>query len=243
MMQWVDDRKSPYGRKLVCTGADIDEAMEAHYLKAFNGTCNVDRPAFDVENFVGEKLRADGIEFEPEATGLPHDVLGMTRFNPDGTRLIRIAAELYQARTSAISRGRFRFTCAHEAFHAIFHTQLFKGKSGRSECLERHIREDHVEPVLTSSDFVEWQANRGAAALLMPHSIFREQVTRLRAGTGRGANLDLLIQGLSDLFEVSRQSAQIRLQTLKLLTPPGDDFALEFDGIDSFREQRDRKWS
>lgn len=242
MMQWVKDRKSQYGQKLVCTGADIDEAMEIYYLKMFNGTCDVDRPAFDVENFVDEKLRADGIEFEPEANGLPRDVLGMTKFNPDGTRLIRIAAELYQDRASTMSRGRFRFTCAHEAFHAIFHAPLFKGKSGHSACLERHIREDNVEPVHTSSDFVEWQANRGAAALLMPHSIFVERVTRLRAAS-RGASLDQLVQGLSNLFDVSKQSAQIRLQTLKLLVPPSDDYALEFDGVDGYRDPRERKWN
>ena len=39
-MKWVDDSKSPYGRTLVCTGAELDEEMERHYLKFFNGACN-----------------------------------------------------------------------------------------------------------------------------------------------------------------------------------------------------------
>lgn len=237
-MQWIDDLQ---GRRLVCNGADIDQAMEERYLKFFKGTVNIAQPAFDIEQYIEEELQKDRIEYEPEAVGLPRNVLGVTQFNPDGSKLIRISAELYRKRESSVSRGRFRFTCAHEAFHAIFHAQLFQHGGGGSMCREGQIREDLVEPLRDSSDFTEWQANRGAAGLLMPHSVFSENVKQLRAAS-RGISVDLLAQALASRFDVSLQSARIRLQTLGLMTAPEDDFELEFGGIDSFRDPRERKW-
>ncbi len=237
MMQWVSDSQ---GRRLVCNGIDIDEAMEERYLKFYNGAANIDRPSFDVERFIDEELLKDRIDYDPEALDLPREVLGITQFNPDGSRLIRISVNLYRERESPAARGRFRFTCAHEAFHAIFHGPMFQ-KGGKSMCLERHIREDIVDPSQAPGDFTEWQANRGAAALLMPHSVFAESVKRLRAAS-RGVSSDLLAHALSSRFDVSLQSARIRLQTLGLMTAPGDDFEPEFNGVDSFKDPREREW-
>jgi len=237
-MQWIDDPRSQYGCRLVCNGADIDELMEEHYLKFHGGTCNLDQPALDVERFIEEYLRKDRVEYEPDATGLPVSVLGATQFNPDGSRLIRISAVLYRQRSSSVARGRFRFTCAHEGFHAMFHGRLFR-RGGRSVCLERHIREDFVEPTQVPGDFTEWQANRGAAALLMPQSIFAEHVKRVRAGRGAGDS-DRLVRNLADRFDVSRQSVEIRLQTLGLWASPDTEPVLQSDGIDSYQDPRTR---
>jgi len=234
-MEWVSDRQSPYGCRLVCAGTEIDDLMEEHYLKFYNGAVDITNPALDIERFIEDYLQPSRIEYDPEATDLGRDVLGVTQFNPDGSRLIRISKLLYLQRHSLGSAGRFRFTCAHEAFHAMFHHRLFS-RGGRSICLERHIREDFVEPQL-SGDFTEWQANRGAAALLMPKMLFMEHVTReKREAKGN----QMLADVLADRFRVSRQSAQIRLQTLGLWVSEDQASVLQTDGIDSYVDPRHR---
>ena len=238
MMRWEDDSQSPYGCRLVCTGIDIDEAMEERYLKFHNGTCDIDHPALDIERFIDENLRNEHIEYEPEAIDLPNSVLGSTQFNSDGSRLIRISSVLYRQRNSLTKKGRFRFTCAHESFHAIFHSRLFR-KGGRLICSGQHVREDMVESIPMQSDFTEWQANRGAAALLMPRLIFMENVKRIRTVSG-SVNTDTLVQNLSTRFDVSKRSVQIRLQTLRLMMSRDDDMVLEYDGIDSYVDRRER---
>ena len=166
------------------------------------------------------------------------DVLGATQFNPDGSRLVRIDGILYRQRNFPAVRGRFRFTCAHEVFHAMFHGQLFR-RGGRSVCLERHIREDFIEPSQASEDFTEWQANRGAAALLMPHTIFAEHVKQENRKIG-DTGADLFVRNLAAKFEVSLQSVRLRLQTLKLLTVLDGAVELQYDGIDSYEDPRHR---
>ncbi len=237
MMQWITDSQSTYGCRLVCTGDDIDEAMEERYLRFYNGTSKIDHPAIDIERFIDE-LRSERIEYEPEAADLPDNVLGETQFNPDGSRLIRISSGLYCQRNSLLNKGRFRFTCAHEGFHAMCHSRLFR-KGGSLICSGQHVREDMVESTLVSADFTEWQANRGAAALLMPRSIFRENVKSIRRTVGI-SNVDSLVQNLATRFDVSKRSVQIRLQTLKLMALPDDDTVLEHDGIDSYADKRAR---
>jgi hypothetical protein len=237
MMQWVNDPNSKYVCRLACSGVDIDEAMEERYLRFFNGTCDIDHPTLDIERFI-DYLRKDNIEYDPEATDLSVDVLGVTLFNPDDSRVIRISANLYRQRNSTTTKGRFRFTCAHEVFHALYHRRLFRG-GGRLVCFGHHIQEDVVEPVLMTDDFTEWQANRGAAGLLMPVSIFKESVSRIRKLSPR-ISRNILIQELSTRFGVSRRSVEIRLQTLKLLVPREEVFVLENDGIDSYRDSRER---
>lgn len=238
MMKWVADSLSKYGCQLHCSGFDIDEAMEERFLKFYNGVCDIDQPALDIERFIDEGLQKDRIEFDPEAGDLPKDVLGATQFNQDGSRLIKINAGLYRQRNLPAQRGRYRFTCAHESFHALFHSKLFQ-KGGRLICSIHHIREDMVESISGHSDFTEWQANRGAAALLMPRTIFEENVNRIRS-TSAGMVLGNLIVGLSTRFDVSKQSVRIRLQTLRLFSSPERDFVLEHDGIDSYVDERKR---
>lgn len=239
MMQWVNDPESSYGCRLVCSGADIDEAMEDRYLRFYKGTCNMNHPAIDLDRFIEETLTQEDIGYEPEADDLPNVVLGATKFNPDGSRLIQINKTLYHQRDLATVRGRFRFTCAHEIFHALFHGPLFRKSANGGRLIEYHIQEDMVTPPQEIKDFIEWQAHRGAAALLMPVSIFKEKVKQFRA---KSRDHGFLLQSLVASFDVSKQSAEIRLKTLGLLVLREDDFVLEHDGIDSYSDPRKRQW-
>lgn len=240
MMQWVDDRESPYGCRLVCSGADIDDIMEERYLRFYKGACNMAHPAIDLDRFTDEALAQEDIGFDAQAE-LSKFILGATMFNPDGSKLIQINAILYHQRNTPAFKGRFRFTCAHEIFHALFHGQLFRnaGDDRTLRCFENHFEESTIAPSMNTRDFIEWQANRGAAALLMPVSIFKEKVRQFRS---KSHNQNALLQDLMGRFDVSKQSAELRLKTLGLLILPGDDFVLEHDGIDSYEDHRRREW-
>lgn len=128
---------------------------------------------------------------------------------------------------------------AHEASHVLLHRVLFelddnqfflfdieRPKIGPTlmRCLKREVSFDR-----RSSDWREYQANRGMAALLMPRELFRELAAqeatslglRLSASEAASEAARLLAGRLSRRCGVSRQAASIRLETLALVRLPG----------------------
>jgi hypothetical protein len=234
-MRWITDNQATYGRRLICSGADIEDFMEERYYRFCGGKIDVNRPAIDVGNFI-DRLFKERVEYSPDDSDLPSGVLGATVFNQDKSCLIRISAGLYKERNAVQVRGRFRFTCAHESFHALVHGPLFQG-AGRLFCHNHTIKEDVGNDQPKVGDYTEWQANRGAAALLMPRSIFEQCVKQIRS---KSNDHEFLVNTLVRLFDVSKQAATIRLQNLGLLSLAEDDFELQLNGIDSYRDLRER---
>jgi len=143
-----------------------------------------DETWFPIVEFVEKGLQyvVEGVEFDV----LDSEEMGgrMGAVNPV-TRAFMIRTDVYLR--AAQGNGRDRFTLAHEAGHAIMHI----GTLNRSA---------PVGKVPTYSD-PEWQANRFAAALLMPR--------RLVAAC---MNVNEIVQR----FGVSRECAEVRVKTLKL---------------------------
>ncbi|NLN98582.1 MAG: ImmA/IrrE family metallo-endopeptidase [Eubacteriaceae bacterium] len=94
----------------------------------------------------------------------------------------------------------YRFTIAHEVAHSLLH---------------RHVTE-YVSPGTEAADIVrnrlEGQANRLAAAILMPKTMVMLALQRNRR---YGANRDL-VGYIAGTFQVSRQAAYYRLLSLKV---------------------------
>lgn len=92
-----------------------------------------------------------------------------------------------------------RFTVAHELIHYLLHggRQFFCGNTGLSE---------------GDTGALEWQANQGAAELLMPYRSFLPFVKNIRsillADEGRAFRL------IAKEFSVSPSTAQLRLRDL-----------------------------
>ncbi len=98
---------------------------------------------------------------------------------------------------AARSAGRRRFTIAHEIGHFVLH-------AGRSQvAATSYCRASDLE----RSDSVEGEANRFAAALLMPEPLVEREATRC------GCNIPLL----AERFGVSAPAIRLRLLTLDLL--------------------------
>ena len=83
--------------------------------------------------------------------------------------------------------------------------------------------EKRFERIFTDSDREEWQANSLAAAILMPENVFRDaafdcklagHVTKGKITFMVGEDYKEFLNYLSNVFEVSRQAAEIRLEQL-----------------------------
>lgn len=106
---------------------------------------------------------------------------------------------------SAHAPTRQRFTIAHELGHLLLHP-------GRPMILDRarvNLR-DSVSSMATDSQEIE--ANQFAAALLMPRDFLLAELKRLPAKQS-----DLLIEGLAQKFDVSREAIRHRLVNLGIL--------------------------
>ncbi len=229
---------------------EIDALMEEHYLGFWNGECDFEKPALDMNKFAGEYLAAKRIEFDPEAPteDFTSNVLGKTIFNRDGSRVILINKILRENIKKSGWIGRYNFTVAHECFHALMHGALFEFPQGQLEmglghaqpgvhaCLNRDMIDD-ASRTNTKTPWQEVQANRGASALLLPKTIFSEHFVRERnsygidSGTGlltRQDRFDAVVGYLAKTFGASKQAVKYRILSLGLLQ---DNAQMEFDEI------------
>ena len=135
------------------------------------------------------------------------------------------------------NRARKRYTKAHEGAHWILHRPYFKRKEqsggpgmnqGFVACrsIERYTPQNKK-----SVNWLEWQADTLAAALLMPGEIFKEYSRRLlrHAGASRGylegdnardkRIFYEIAPSLCQRFSISLRAAQIRMIHLGLIRP------------------------
>ncbi len=96
------------------------------------------------------------------------------------------------------SRERQRFTLAHEVAHFLLHRKEI-------DRLEGGIV-DNVLYRSGASEQKEYEANRLAADLIMPHDAVREQLDALGAPAS-----DEIIDRLAEIFQVSRAAMEVRL--------------------------------
>lgn len=100
--------------------------------------------------------------------------------------------------------GRLRFTCGHELAHWVLHKKLYTG-TGDVAAYDGNSSTDE------SNGIIERQADAMATALLMPLPQVKKCFYRLRSGR----STEQLIYEMSQIFAVSKQAMQIRLQSHK----------------------------
>ena len=163
------------------SGENIEDLADA-VRRAFG---LLDVPYFQVVPFVEMGLQhlVDGLEFDVVDTAEMGPRLGAV--NPlTGDFMIR--EDVYEAAVSG--NPRHRFTVAHEAGHAMMHVRTLNR-------LPTSI--GRVPPYRDP----EWQANRFAAALLMPRHLVKNCTS---------------ISEIMEHFGVSKECAEMRIRTLKL---------------------------
>jgi len=186
-----------------------------------------------------------GLQVKHEYLGIPgHEILGATimgdsaelpgydmmmkptEFEEDfGTVLIH--TDLCIAKNAV----RRRYTEVHEAAHWLLHRPYFDrfSQDGRSNHIACRSIENYKRMKKTPTDWLEWQADSLAAALLMPRDVFYEFVRY--AIRNAGASRNYLVEGqaydrgifraaigpISKRFSVSHRAAQIRMIHLGLI--------------------------
>jgi len=199
---------------------------------------SLDRPGVDIETLIDVQL---GVRFEQYAD-LEPEVLGVTEFLAGEQPRIRINQDLTgsaldEDETPLGVLGRWRATLAHEASHVLLHRTLFdrnknqlslfgeeENAPAEAPRLLRSLKRD-VSFANRGGDWREIQANKGMAALLMPKMVFLQVCDREVANRPFSVcpvrpdypEVRALVIRLSELFQVSRQAASIRVETLDVL--------------------------
>ena len=149
------------------------------------------------------------------------EVHGITEFFPGCKPWVSIARELS---TQPWRVHRERTTLAHEYGHVHWHTPLYDRYCRPGE---RHkCARGQLLPRIGQKDWMEWQAGYVSGALLMPRSrvkllveAFRhEHAVRLPLKT-ESVDGQILIGRVSELFDVSREAAEVRLLQIGHLIP------------------------
>ena len=134
-----------------------------------------------------------------------------------------------------INVGRVNNTLAHECFHWWRHRNYFNYKRTHEKsvefgirCDKRSHRRDDANGQWTDVEKMEWQARTIAPKILMPRSATRKKADELfdkyqkETGLSHDAVTEKVVVEVSEFFEVSKQSAAIRLTEL------GYDSAAQF---------------
>lgn len=240
------------------------DAIAEGVLAEFGMTKHNYVPPTPIEELV-EQLDNVNLVLTEEWDGRSHgddpQVLGMSRWSRrfPGEAEIVISARLFDSEQST-TRARLHFTLAHEAFHVLEHLPLMKTRvsaltlrragvlppqviavrpSIREVKLRAWVRDTSGPRRLsTNEDWREWQANRFAAAILVPAwAIAKELEERFEVAslavpddmnerqyafevaTTRVSASYVFDKSLCELFQVSGQAMAIRLLQLGLVNP------------------------
>jgi Zn-dependent peptidase ImmA (M78 family) len=127
--------------------------------------------------------------------------------------LYRDAEHVVIGINSAHANNRQRFSIAHEIGHLILHSKpLFVDK-----VVGIDFRDAKSSLAI---DREEIQANAFAAELLMPKEFIKNEIRRLFSRKRKIFSKEDLISELADIFRVSSQAMEYRLNNLGLLTSP-----------------------
>ena len=122
--------------------------------------------------------------------------------------------------------NRYRYTVSHETSHAIFHEKYFKLINEKENMGEKSVHVPHYQDQLyegykpfkqwTGLDWVEWQANYFAAALLMPKTMVYKLIRNHSIKNSIFMEYEY-VHLVSKTFQVSWEAAANRLISLGII--------------------------
>jgi len=187
---------------------------------------DISRPPIPIEDIIENKLGLELIVDDLRTKQGKPDILGCT-YVEDKT--ICIDSSIQE------EEGQYNFTCSHEVAHWLKHKDLYLAQRKQTSLLPRE-KEPIVMCRLTKAiQQVEYQANRIAAAILMPRKQVIEALKdcrQLLSGEIRHRTQYYIKSEVEQLarecaliiykrFRVSIQTMQIRILELRLLNSIG----------------------
>ncbi len=193
------------------------EAIARNTIKKFDETLLTGEPrAIPIEEIIEQHF---GLNIEYHFLRKDGRILGETVFNDGAVPIYDMETKKYTlimvgGGTIIIdasllrmhSLGRLRFTFAHELAHWILHYEFYVN-SGEIAALEK----SNISALVKNK--IEQQANILGTAFLMPIG----QVKKAFYGLRNSNSSDIAIVKMSELFNVSKQSMEIRLKTHNLI--------------------------
>jgi hypothetical protein len=143
---------------------------------------------------------------------LPPELDAVTDFARDARPRVRVAARLSSQPRSA---NRLRSTLAHELAHVVLHNFIWWFNPYPGVPFDPQALSPRCALKTRAGDWMEWQANYCAGALLIPATALADAQDPMweRSPSGRA-----LIRSVQAEFEVSAQAATIRLRQLGRLS-------------------------
>ena len=208
-----------------------DEAM--FFLNSFSQNALTKPTVLDLENIIVSDLK---LKLDYKQLDLDGNVLGMTIFktgnitviNEEG-KAVKIKVEKGTIILNSLladdikQQNRYQFTLAHEIGHWILQRKellvdesqitLFGAIKDLTPkdiviCLNRSVIPEY-NTLSTDLDWLEWQANYFASAILITKEVFTKEFYKLK-----GISETEKISKLSNLFGVSKQAISNRINTL-----------------------------
>jgi hypothetical protein len=183
------------GVRMVVSPEDAAESLLVETGLAASSTPPVDAEWIAIEHLDLDVQESDDLGAVPGVPALPARVTLSGLLLPAKRRIWLNALE------SGRSPGRRAFTIAHEVGHWQLHREDDEALFCRHDAVgsgKQHVRQGAA---------IEREANRFAAALLMPAAWLRQDV----------GDHGLNVLALADRYGVSTQAMHIRLEALKLL--------------------------
>lgn len=165
------------------------------------------------------------------------NIEGVTIFLPFKKPIIKISEKLQKYKSKI---NRLRTTLAHELGHVIIHDPLwqrefsklqlpFDTTEQRIQICKRKTLFSKDEPNYEHYDWIEWQANYFASALLMPkkavYKVYRKFTSERKIYfqiSDESTEANDLINILSQAFQVSTEAVKVRLKQIKILVNQED---------------------
>jgi len=129
--------------------------------------------------------------------------------------------------------ARYRFTLAHETGHWRLHRQLFQRKANQLTLLPESVERPEYICRSSSTEPIEYQANRFASCLLMPREMLKRAwhewrgsmepicLPDLREETGNDGTDEMVLESavrpFAGKFQVSPEAMRIRCEGMGLL--------------------------
>lgn len=218
--------RDPLGRpidRLYFKAEVLDERCERRIVQFMDWHCGGFKLPIPTSAII--RMIAAEADLELDAD-LAEEVDGYTDFFPDRRPNVKVSARLSATRYE----NRFRFTLGHEYGHVWFHAPLWRQPEHEPMRPAGPSWTCHRDTIgaAEEKDWMEWQADQLAAALLMPRSRMPEWANEIAARAGLTLPMSAesepgraLIARVVESCQVSQQAARVRLLRLGLLAESG----------------------
>jgi hypothetical protein len=209
-MRWVRDATGRFPRRPHYEAHELDAACD-DLLKKEQLPLSTDALTVLIEQ------RAADLDLYADLSAEGADVEAVTDFVPGQRPRVRISERL----STDVRRGhRLRTTLAHELAHVVFHDFIWWFDQGALDAARARALSPrcHRRLGVQQSDWMEWQANYAAGALLMPRGSVRLLSGEEQAVWSSSARGRQRVAAVSRACDVSQDAARVRLEQLGLLT-------------------------